>query len=64
MAVENNNENVSFHLDTGLFVRMFEFGPKKQERKEGWEPTFAADLALKFRVLLRPRHVLVLYTTL
>ena len=54
MAVENNNENVSFHLDTGLFVRMFEFGPKKQERKEGWEPTFAADLALNLRVLIRP----------
>ena len=54
MAVENNNENVSFHLDTGLFVRMFEFAAQKQERKAGREPSFASNLTPNFRVLIMP----------
>ena len=33
---------------------MFEFAPQKGERKGGWEPSFASNLTLNFRVLIRP----------
>ena len=32
----------------------FEFPPQKQERKGGWEPSFASNLTLDFKVLIRP----------
>ena len=32
----------------------FEFAPQKQERKGGWEPIFASNFTLNFRVLIRP----------
>ena len=32
----------------------FEFSSHKQERKEGGEPSFASNLTLHFRVLIKP----------
>ena len=39
---------------SGLLVRTFEFATQKQERKGGWEPSFASNLRVNFRVLIRP----------
>ena len=33
---------------------MFEFPPQKQERKGGWEPSFASNYRLNFRLLIKP----------
>ena len=38
----------------GLFARTFKFATQKQERKGGWEPSFASNLRVNFRVLIRP----------
>ena len=38
----------------GYEVTTFEFPSQKQERKRGWEPSFALDLKLNFGVLIRP----------
>ena len=38
----------------GYSIMTFEFAPQKQERKGGWEPIFASNFTLNFRVLIRP----------
>ena len=38
----------------GYDVTMFEFPSQKKEGKGGWEPSFALNLILNFRVLIRP----------
>ena len=41
-------------LTLGYSIMTFEFAPQKQERKGGWEPIFASNFTLNFRVLIRP----------
>ena len=44
-----------FFYDTeGYDVTTFEFPSQKKEGKGGWEPSFASNLTLNFRVLIRP----------
>ena len=38
----------------GYDVTTFEFPSQKKEGKGGWEPSFASNLILNFRVLIRP----------
>ena len=35
-------------------IDLFKFPSQKQERKGGWGPSFASNLTLSFRVLIRP----------
>ena len=42
------------HATEGYDVTTFEFPSQKKEGKGGWEPSFASNLILNFRVLIRP----------
>ena len=44
------------HFDVTLSscINVFEFPPQKEERKGGWEPSFALNLTLNFRALIQP----------
>ena len=46
-----------FYKSTGTVsscIDLFKFPSQKQERKGGWGPSFASNLTLSFRVLIRP----------
>ena len=54
----STNQRVSseffYPITEGYDVTTFEFASQKKEGKGGWEPSFASNLILNFRVLIQP----------
>ena len=54
ILLSDNTEVQSPKAILGYHVTTFEFPSQQQGRKEGWESSFASNLTLNFRVLIRP----------